>query len=62
MAVAVRLQCPEIRWEFGVSEQPPLDRFMLQRQLPVNYPPDPGRLAVTDGYSRKGRYLMLVAA
>ena len=26
------------------------NRFMLQRQLPVNYPPDPGRLAVTDGY------------
>ena len=41
-------------WYCTVSQQPPPDRFMLQRQLAVDYPPDPGRLAVTDGYSKKG--------
>jgi hypothetical protein len=35
---------------------------MLQRQLPVNFPPDPGRLAVTDGYFFNGGFLTCLIA
>jgi hypothetical protein len=31
-----------IPWYYGASQEPPLNRFMFQRQMPVNRPPDPG--------------------
>jgi len=47
---------------YTVSQEPPPDRFMLQRQLPVDYPPDPGRLAITDGYSKKGGFMIYITS
>ena len=53
IAAGVRLRIPSSN---GTVQKPPTDRFLHQRQLPVNCPPDPGGLDLTDGYSRMGPF------
>jgi hypothetical protein len=65
-AIAARCQAitssgPELRWEYGVSEQPLADRFLRQRQLPVICHPIEGGLAVTAERSKIGGILRRLA-
>ena len=52
--LSLQPECFENRWEYGLSGQPPSDRFLRRRQLPVAYRPIGG--AVVAERSKTGPF------